>query len=81
MEFREVAKEARRFLSLPRAEPPVAPRAPAPRGSAEAARRLWAIAKPIAGTLAEAYPAQPRDHRSDALRSAPLPSALLVSPG
>ena len=55
MEFREVAKEARRFLSLPRAEPPVAPRAPAPTGSAEAARRLWAIAKPIAGTLAEAY--------------------------
>ena len=55
MEFREVAEEARRFLSLPRAEPPVAPRAPAPRGSAEAARRLWAIAKPIAGTLAEAY--------------------------
>ena len=53
--FREVAKEARRFLSLPRVEPPVAPRAPAPRGSAEAARRLWAIAKPIAGTLAEAY--------------------------
>ena len=55
MEFREVAEEARRFLSLPRAESPVAPRAPAPRGSAEAARRLWAIAKPIAGTLAEAY--------------------------
>lgn len=54
-EFREVAEEARRFLSLPRAEPPVAPRAPAPRGSAEAARRLWAIARPIAGTLAEAY--------------------------
>ena len=55
VEFREVAEEARRFLSLPRAEPPVAARAPAPRGSAEAARRLWAIAKPIAGTLAEAY--------------------------
>ena len=54
-EFREVAEEARRFLSLPRAEPPVAPRAPAPRGLAEAARRLWAIARPIAGTLAEAY--------------------------
>lgn len=55
MAFREVADEARRFLSLPRTEPPVAPRAPAPRGSAEATRRLWAIAKPIAGTLAEAY--------------------------
>ena len=55
VEFREVAEEARRFLSLPRAEPPVAPRPPAARGSAEAARRLWAIAKPLAGTLAEAY--------------------------
>ena len=54
-EFREVAEEARRFLSLPRAEPPAAPRPPAPQGSPEAARRLWAMAKPLAGTLAEAY--------------------------
>jgi hypothetical protein len=49
MEFREVAEEARRFLSLPRAEPPALPRPPAPQGSAEAARRLWAMAKPLAG--------------------------------
>ena len=55
MEFREVAEEARRFLSLPRAEPPAALRPPAPRGSPEAARRLWAMAKPLAGTLAEVY--------------------------
>ena len=55
VEFREVAEEARRFLALPCAEPPVAPRPPVPRGSTEAARRLWAIAKPIDGTLAEAY--------------------------
>ena len=55
VEFREVAEEARRFLSLPRADPPAAPRPPAVRGSAEAARRLWAIAKPLAGTLAEGY--------------------------
>jgi len=55
IEFREVAEEARRFLSLPRAEPTVAPRPPAPQGSPEAARRLWAISKPIAGTLAEHY--------------------------
>ncbi len=55
MEFREVAEEARRFLSLPRAEPPAALRPPAPRGSPEAARKLWAMAKPLAGTLAEAY--------------------------
>ena len=55
VEFREVADEARRFLSLPRAEPRAAPRPPAPQGSPEAARRLWAMAKPLAGTLAEAY--------------------------
>ena len=55
VEFREVAEEARRFLSLPRAEPTAAPRPPAPQGSPEAARRLWAMAKPLAGTLAEAY--------------------------
>ncbi len=55
VEFREVAEEARRFLSLPRAEPRSAPRPPAQQGSPEAARRLWAMAKPLAGTLAEAY--------------------------
>ena len=55
IEFRAVAEEARRFLSLPRAEPRAAPRPPAPRGSPEAARRLWTMAKPLAGTLAEAY--------------------------
>lgn len=55
IEFRDVADEARRFLSLPRAEPTAAPRPPAPQGSPEAARRLWAISKPLAGTLAEAY--------------------------
>ena len=55
VEFHEVAEEARRFLSLPRAEPTAAPRPPAPQGSPEAARRLWAMAKPLAGTLAEAY--------------------------
>ena len=54
VDFRDVAEEARRFLSLPRAEP-YEPRPPAPTGSPEAARRLWAMSKPIAGTLAEAY--------------------------
>ncbi|MDW4497916.1 toprim domain-containing protein [Sulfitobacter sp. D35] len=52
----EALDEARRFLSLPRPDPP--PRAPqpnAPTGSPEAARRLWAMAQPIAGTLAEGY--------------------------
>ena len=53
--FREVAEEARRFLALPRAELPHEPRPPVPQGSPEAARRLWAMSRPLAGTLAEAY--------------------------
>ncbi|WP_443212544.1 DUF7146 domain-containing protein [Rhodovulum sp. PH10] len=40
---------------MPRPEPPAAPRPSAPRGSPEAARRLWAMAEPLTGTLAEAY--------------------------
>jgi hypothetical protein len=62
--FRDVLDEARRFLSLP--ERPYqgsgpAPRpapgqaAPVPSGSPEAARRLFASAKPIPGTLAGIY--------------------------
>ena len=55
VEFREVAEEARRFLACP--APNRRPRQDhaAPQGSPEAARRLWAMAKPLAGTLAEAY--------------------------
>jgi hypothetical protein len=55
IEFRDVAEEARRFLALPRTEPSYEPRPPVPPGSPEAARRLWAMSKPLAGTLAEAY--------------------------
>lgn len=60
VEFRDVADEARRFLSLPRPEiqprPSDAQRQPAAaRGSPEAARRLFAMSQPIAGTLAERY--------------------------
>lgn len=52
--LRDTLDEARRFLSLPRSEP--SPRQdPAPQGSPEAARRLFAMAKPIRGTVAEAY--------------------------
>ncbi len=52
--LRDALDEARAFLSLPRPDPP--PRqAPAPTGSPEAARRLFAMAQPIAGTLAQAY--------------------------
>jgi hypothetical protein len=50
-----VLAEARAFLSLPRPEPVSSPRPPVPCGSPEAARRLFAIARPIPGTLAEAY--------------------------
>ena len=48
--------EARRLLSLPRPDPPARePRPSVPTGSPEAARRLWAMGQPIAGTLAERY--------------------------
>jgi hypothetical protein len=55
--FRDVLEEARRFLSLPQpGSHPTAPRLPpAPSGSPEAARRLFASAKPILGTIAETY--------------------------
>lgn len=57
-EFRDVADEARRFLAMPRPQlqthdvqhqPTVA------HGSPDAARRLFAMSQPIAGTLAERY--------------------------
>jgi hypothetical protein len=55
--FRDVLEEARRFLSLPQAERKASAVAlgTAPRGSREAARRLFASAKPIPGTLAAIY--------------------------
>ncbi|MBC7061473.1 DNA primase, partial [Salmonella enterica subsp. enterica serovar Enteritidis] len=52
--LRDILDEARALLSLPRPDPP-SRQPPAPTGSPEAARRLFAMAKPIAGTLAEAY--------------------------
>ena len=52
--FREVAEEARRFLSLPETVP-TRRQPPARSGSPEAARRLFASAKPIHGTIAETY--------------------------
>ncbi|WP_011578621.1 MULTISPECIES: DUF7146 domain-containing protein [Chelativorans] len=55
-EFRHVADEARRFLALLRPETVRAEREPAAaRGSPDAARRLFAMSQPIAGTLAERY--------------------------
>jgi Toprim domain len=58
IEFRDVADEARRFLSLPliELEPlPKHPRPPVPIGSPDAARRLYAMAQPVICTLVETY--------------------------
>ena len=54
---RDTLDEARRFLALPQAEPINTYRhqIAAPTGSPEAARRLFAMSKPLAGTLAETY--------------------------
>jgi hypothetical protein len=58
VEFGVVLAEAHRFLSLPRPErgaDSASPIAPAPVGSPESARRLFAMSKPIHGTIAETY--------------------------
>ena len=59
VDFKDVTDEARRFLSLPHPETqyPANRRTmtPAATGSREAARRLFAMAQPIAGTLVESY--------------------------
>ncbi len=59
IDFRDVADEARRFLSLPHPEPasdrPHARTPNAPTGSPEAARRLFAMSQPVMRTLAETY--------------------------
>lgn len=60
VDFRDVAEEARRFLSLPHPEPektrmPIGSMSISVPGSPEASRRLFAMAQPISGTLAEIY--------------------------
>ncbi|WP_425063493.1 DUF7146 domain-containing protein [Pyruvatibacter mobilis] len=60
VEFRDVAEEARRFLALPHPEPektrtPTGRTSTVAPGSPEASRRLFAMAQPIRGTLAEIY--------------------------
>ena len=58
IDFKDVAEEARTFLSLPHPEPdPDHQRRPAsaPAGSPEAARRLFAMSQPITGTVVESY--------------------------
>nr|WP_246395822.1 toprim domain-containing protein [Gluconacetobacter tumulisoli] len=78
VDFRDVADEARAFLALPRPEP--MPRQDrrdvesAPSGSTGAARRLFHMARPLSGTIVEAY-LRKRGitalHEADALRCHP----------
>ncbi len=56
--LRDTLDEARRFLSLPQTDRYRVTGRPASRGSPEAARRLWAMGQPMAGTLAERYLAE-----------------------
>ncbi|MBY0324663.1 MAG: toprim domain-containing protein [Reyranella sp.] len=54
--LRDTLDEARAFLALP--PTPLSPpldRQPAPRGSPQSARRLYAMSRPITGTLAQTY--------------------------
>ena len=55
--LRDVLDEARAFLSLPQPDPlQWSPhRSPAPQGSPESAQRLFAMSKPLHGSLAEVY--------------------------
>ncbi|MBB4840897.1 hypothetical protein HNP52_003994 [Sphingomonas kyeonggiensis] len=58
IDFKDVAEEARAFLSMPPPEPE--PRqhhreSPAPHGSPVAARRLFGMSQPIIGSLVQAY--------------------------
>src|ERR1700761_8104627 len=59
IDFKDVADEARSFLSLPHPQPEPSERkyrsASAPAGSPEAARRLFAMSQPIHRTLVESY--------------------------
>ncbi len=55
--LRDVLDEARAFLSLPQPDPAERTpyRSPSPQGSPQSARRLFAMSKPLHGSLAEAY--------------------------
>ena len=57
IDFKDVADEARAFLSMPPPEPMPANlrQAPAPQGSPEAACRLFGMSQPITGTLVQSY--------------------------
>jgi hypothetical protein len=53
--LRDTLEEARAFLALPPDPVQRQDRLPAPRGSPESARRLYAMSMPITGTLAQTY--------------------------
>jgi hypothetical protein len=56
IEFKDVADEARAFLCTPPESTPRHPQqTPVPHGSPDAARRLFAMSKPLPGTLAALY--------------------------
>src|SRR5271166_1498847 len=58
VDFRDVVDEARRFLAVPRPKTMIGARdrgSSLPLESAESARRLFAMAQPISGTIVEAY--------------------------
>src|SRR3546814_3434850 len=59
VDFKDVADEARTFLSMPHPEPDRSHggerKSPAPTGSPEAARRLVGMSQPILGPVVEAY--------------------------
>ncbi|MCA0344595.1 MAG: toprim domain-containing protein [Proteobacteria bacterium] len=61
VEFRDVADEARRFLSLPQPDPAASRRGdartdpPVDRPADERAQRLFRMSQPLAGTLADSY--------------------------
>lgn len=61
VDFRDVADEARHFLSLPQPEPASSRRGeasdqpPVDRPAAERARRLFRMTQPLAGTLGDSY--------------------------
>ncbi|MBD8553886.1 toprim domain-containing protein [Rhizobium sp. CFBP 8762] len=59
VDFKDVADEARTFLSMPHPEPDRwhdgERKSPAPTGSPEAARRLVGMSRPILGTVVETY--------------------------
>ena len=84
VDFHDVTAEARRFLKISHRE--VAPgRRPSPSsvpaGSPKSARRLFAMSKPISGTIAESVSAHAWHHGFGRNRQSSVSSALLLSSG